>query len=617
MSRLDQHICSVRNKLSLGVFIDAWAVTLLFTAAAVLVYAILRQTTGVMVPKEPIALGALILISAGIAAWLTARRRPDELATAVAIDVRLGLQEKFSTALHARHLDDPFSKAALLDAEQTAAGVDLHRKFPIRWPQTLWPVLIVALLAAALLGLIEPHHLFASNTSAAAIDANAAARSQAKDNINRAIAAIDAAPKPVVDKANLQIAKAELQDLAKKPDLDPSTGNRKALSAMQQLQKATEQQQQDPTAEEARRNQQQMAGMKPDEKEAGGVADAHRDLAKSQFNSASQKLGEAVKDFDKMSADQKSAAAKQMQNLADQLKQAASDPQKEQRQQEQMQRLGMNPQQQQQAQQLLKQAAKGDAKASAQLQQLAKQSVQQLNKGQPPTQQQQQQAQQSLQQMQAQSTSQQQREQLQQDAQKMAQAMQKSADQSDAAGSKVAQGQKGQGSQSQQQSQQMQDAMADAQQQMQKMQAASQDAKQSAEAGKDAAQASADAQSAINGGQPSATPQPGGPAQSNTTGGGTASVGHGNAQVLAHPPVSDVNATVNKAVSDSENTDPDHVLASTVIKTDAERGESHAQLQDVAKAAAQQSADEIDSEHVGREGQKVVHDYFGAISDGK
>ena len=47
-------------------------------------------------------------------------RRPNANLAAVKIDEVLGLKEKFSTALYARPLDDPFAQASVLDAETAA-----------------------------------------------------------------------------------------------------------------------------------------------------------------------------------------------------------------------------------------------------------------------------------------------------------------------------------------------------------------------------------------------------------------------------------------------------------------------------------------------------------------
>ena len=58
----------------------------------------------------------MVHLGMGYAIW----RRPTKYQAAVAIDEKLSLQEKFSTALYIRPSSDPFAAAAVQDAEQTA-----------------------------------------------------------------------------------------------------------------------------------------------------------------------------------------------------------------------------------------------------------------------------------------------------------------------------------------------------------------------------------------------------------------------------------------------------------------------------------------------------------------
>src|SRR5690606_33538633 len=78
--------------------------------------------------------GAAAVAVIGSLIWAIVHR-PTPHDAAVAIDLELGLKEKFSTALYARNQTDPFAQAAVRDAEQTAENVSLHKRFPLRWPQ--------------------------------------------------------------------------------------------------------------------------------------------------------------------------------------------------------------------------------------------------------------------------------------------------------------------------------------------------------------------------------------------------------------------------------------------------------------------------------------------------
>src|SRR6185369_15731537 len=113
MSRLDQHVAAVQNKLAVVRFINALAWTLLVFASVVtidlLVYKLLRY----QLPR-PMSWFWSALGVAAIAAMIWAIvMRPSRKTAAVAIDEKLGLREKISTALYMRNDTDPFARAAV------------------------------------------------------------------------------------------------------------------------------------------------------------------------------------------------------------------------------------------------------------------------------------------------------------------------------------------------------------------------------------------------------------------------------------------------------------------------------------------------------------------------
>src|SRR5215211_6108867 len=134
MSRLDRHVAFVQNKLALARFFYAIAWALLIYAGIVWGVIVVDRLTHVRPIRPDIwfwsGMGVSIL-AAIIYAFI---KRPDAKAAAVAIDERLALKEKFSTALYVRAQNDPFAKAAVLDAERTADNVSLHKRFPLEFP---------------------------------------------------------------------------------------------------------------------------------------------------------------------------------------------------------------------------------------------------------------------------------------------------------------------------------------------------------------------------------------------------------------------------------------------------------------------------------------------------
>lgn len=632
ISRIDSHIAAVRNKLAFGQFLVSAAQALLVVALAALAYAIMRQFTLLVLPHEKLLLPVGVGLCAVYGLIVAIRRRPKALMAAVAIDDRLGLQEKFSTAIYARDSQDAFAAAALLDAENAATGADLRRKFPLARPRAIVPAILVGLVAAGLFVFVEPRNLLASESAVARpkpVDVKET--QQAKEAVKQTIAQIDQAPKAAAEKESIKLAKGELAELLKKPDFDPAVARRKALSALQDLNATTEQIKSTQRFAEAKKQDQLMQKLDPGKDQTGPVADAQRELSKGNFNGAIGKLDEVTKKFDQMSEPQKEQAAQQMQQMAKQLQQMAGNPQAQQHMQQQMQQMGLRPQQAQQAQKLMQQAAQGNQQAAQQLQQMAQQAMKQMNGGQGPTQQQQAQAQQMMKQMQAQANGQQQAAQLQQAAQAMAQAMKQGAGQQQAGQQQAQRGQQrgqqpgqqpgqpgGQQGAGQSQQQQMQQAMAGMQDQLQQMQAVSQDAQQVAAAQQNAQDAADDMQNQMNGSQPGQGQDQGKPDQTkNDTGPGPKGqgMGKGNKGVGGAAQSAEAPFTVKQEVSHSQDNAKGRIIAATLVKADPIKGESHADTKAVAQAAEQESTDEIDSERVGRPAQKVVRDYFGSLEE--
>src|SRR5687767_7047362 len=109
MSRLDTHVAAVQRKLTLGIFVEWLATSAFVLAVLVLLTILLQRALHVGIPREALWIGVgLVVLVAIIFAVLN---RPTREAAAVAIDQKLSLKEKFSTALHVRGMADPFAQA--------------------------------------------------------------------------------------------------------------------------------------------------------------------------------------------------------------------------------------------------------------------------------------------------------------------------------------------------------------------------------------------------------------------------------------------------------------------------------------------------------------------------
>ncbi|CAN5438721.1 hypothetical protein BH09PLA1_BH09PLA1_19380 [soil metagenome] len=635
MSRLDQHVAAVQNKLALGKFVGAVVWTSAIFALVVWVAIVIDRVFLLRLPHWPIWFWAGVG-AAGVAAMTYAIwRRPDVYAAAIRIDDVLHTKDKFATALHVRTVNDPFAHAALLDAERTAESVNLHKKFPLTTPRKLYvPIVIVAIALGTHL-LLKPMDVFGRKDAARKqIEAQAKVE-QANKTLQNALAVVSAVPPALQQNEQIKVAKEGLLQQLNQPLKDPARAERTAAKALQDVSEAIKEQiKQNQKYAEAQNEAKMLRTLQVPQDEKGPVADAQRELAKGNFQDAVSELNKVAENFDKMSKKDQEKAAEQMQNMANQLKQMANNPQPQQQMQQQLQQqLGLNQQQAQQLQQQMQKAAQGDKQAQQQLQQMAQQAMKQMNNGQGPNKDQQQQIQQAMQQMQAQANAKQNAQNMQQAAQQMAKAMQQMQQQQAQPGQQGQQGQKAQQGQQQQGQQQGQQQMAQGmqqmQQQMQQMQAAAQDAQQIAGAQQAAQNAAQQAMDAMNGQGQNGQQQGQGnqPGQGQNPGGGDPNQPwNGQANDGMQPNNGGQGAgdrsgkkqapyAVKPEMSPSIDDEKGKILASTLVKGAALKGESKEQLKEVVENAIKNSADEIDQDRVSRQAQRVVRDYFSSIQN--
>jgi hypothetical protein len=481
MSRLDQHISAVRNKLTLGIFLNAWALTGLLLAVLVLL-AVLGQRLLDRTIAHP-AMISLVGISATIlVAWIfSVVRRPSAEIAAVKIDEALGLKEKFSTALYARSLDDPFAQAAVRDAEGTASQVSLYDRFPLKFPRHAITTAIVFLIALLVAQFMPPLHLFDSHLKELAKETQNAAKPEHNEYMKEAMPTI-LAPAALPNASDkIRRATDELNKAMNTDEGDELRNHRSVLSALQDYNKTM--------AEELKKNekfqtsmeeQNQMSGIAPAKDDSTPIGKAQNELKAGNLDAAMTDVSKAVNQFGKMKdADQQKMIA-QAAALSQELSKAANDPKVGEKIAQQLMQMGATQSQAQQMSAAMQQAAQGNKQAQQQLQQMAKQMAQQMNNGQGPTQQQQQQIQSMMTKAQAMANSQMQAQALSTSAQQLSMAMV----QARAAGQhqQSSQGQQGKPSQGQSQGQQpggqqgMAAAQQQMQQQMQQMQANAKDA---------------------------------------------------------------------------------------------------------------------------------------------
>jgi hypothetical protein len=611
MSRLDQHVAAVQNKMALQRFVHALTWTLFAFAGCVAVDLLVQRLVHYQLPHPKIWFWSGTGVAALAAMFWAISKRPSKQIAAVAIDEKLGMREKISTALFLRNSTDPFAIAAVKDAENSAGKIALNygQHFPMRMPRSAYATLGMSIVAF-IVALLPQFDLFGHEAALKQQQEVEAKRVEAQKAVQQAYATVEAIPKSMANDEAIKKAQIDLQNLMKQPIKDPTAANRSAMKALQDAKDAIKQQAEaNARFAEAQNTMKDLArNITPPADEKGPVADAQRKIAEGKFTEAFNKLDDVVKNFDKMDAQQQQQVAQQMQQMAKQLQQAAGNPQQQQQQlaKQLQQQLGMNQQQAQQMAQQMQAAAQGNKQAQQQLQQQAQQMMKQMNNGNGPTQSQQQQIQQAMQQMQAQANSAASAGQMAQAAQQMAQAMQQSS-----------QGQKGGQGQ-----QQMAQGMGQMQQQLQQMQQAAQDAAQIAAAQQAMNDAIEQAGDNLGGGQnqdtdggklqgreDGANPWAAGNPQGKGAGMGGPGVGAGGRASKAPSPFAS-----KPEMDASGDNQKGRILASFFVKDNHPiAGKSGETLKDVAQAAEKDADDEVDNERIGNQAKSTVKKYFQSM----
>jgi hypothetical protein len=610
MSRLDRHVAAVQNKLMLGRMLEGLAWAGLVFVALVWLAILINRLFQFALPRQEVwfwAGLAAAIVAAMVYAFV---RRPDRHRAAVLIDQRLGLKEKFSTALYARPLADPFAQAAVTDAERTADSVDLGRRFPLAFPRPAFATIAIALVAF-FTSFMQPQDLFGREQRAARQLEEQRQVEQAREVVREAIAQVQAIPRAAIDQESVSLALKQLEELLQQPSPDPQQTRRTATKALQDVENAIRDKINESSKFATAQNDARIfRSLQPPMDDKTPVAEAHRAISRGDFETAVNEIQKAVENFDKMDEQDQQKAAEQMAAMAQQLADLANNPAAQQQMQQQLQRLGMDQQQAQQMAQQIQQAAGGDQQAQQQVQQQVQQMMAQMNNGQGPNAQQQQQIQQMMNQMQAQANTQAQAQAMAQAAQQMAQAMQQQAGQQ----GNPQQGQAGQ---------QMAQGMQGMQQQLQQMQAMQQDAAAVAAAQAAAAAAAQAAAGGLQPGEQQAGAQgqwgencpdcggagcEGGACKGQGQGLGQGGEGFAGQRDRAFAP-----GAFKQEVSPSQDNEEGRILAAWFVKDQSVKGESRVELQQVIAAAEAEATDEVDQERIGLQSQRIVREYFKSM----
>lgn len=626
MSRLDTHISAVRNKLALTVFLEGLATAGMGLAIVILIAIVGQRVLDRTLSHTMALLGLGLMAAIAGAAIYSLIRRPTSEEAAIRIDEALGLKEKFSTALYARSLSDPFASAAVVDAERTAAEVSLYKRFPLRFPRqgiTTLAMLVLAFLVAVFMPTL---HLFSKPPVANARHDASAVQAHQDQFVKQALPTILAPA--AMPNASDQIKRAtdDLNKAIHTDEGDSLRNHRSLLSALQDYNKTmVDELNKNEKFQTAMDEQNQLAAISSAKDDSTPMGKAQNELKAGNIDAAMTDISSAVDKFNKMSAADQQKVIAQAKDLANELANAANDPHAQQKIAQQLMQMGATQSQAQQMSAAMQQAAQGNHQAQQQLQQMAKQVAQQMNNGQGPSKQQQQQIQQMMTRAQALANTQAQAQALSNATQQLSMAMvqARAAGAQQQQGSQSAPSRPGQGTPGNQPgpSSSMGQAQQAMQQQLQQMQANAKDAQAMQAAANAAAQAAADAASGLNG------PNGGNGEGPDATGGngtqqkGEGEIGLGGNSEWTNKPgkggarmdIALSPATFKQELDPSRDNGQGKILASRYVKAGIDPGKSTAGLREVAASAQKDAPDDIDQDHVPREAQDAEKEYFSAM----
>ncbi|MGC9454051.1 MAG: hypothetical protein ACP5HU_04230 [Phycisphaerae bacterium] len=314
MRAFDKNLRSVRLRCGLNHLFDsiAWGLGVCGGAAVAIVIAERLLALNLPLTRSLIALAALGL-AASLVLWL--RRFPTRIKTALLIDQRLGLRERFSTAVALSGCEDPFAAATVEDAHRTAEHISPSRSFPVRpskrwaWTATVWTAAVLATLLPAV-------DLLGYGRQRAEEQREAEQLKQARSDLEEASQRVETAVARL-DKPELAQQAAELQQIAESSR--PAEVRREAIRKLGDLSDELRK-----TAGEERFQARDLLRdrLKNLRDTPGGLSsELYRALARGQFDQAGELLSELRRRMAEgdLSQEQMQALSRQFDDLSRQL----------------------------------------------------------------------------------------------------------------------------------------------------------------------------------------------------------------------------------------------------------------------------------------------------------
>ncbi len=352
MSLINQRVAAARRRLWMNRYLQYLGTGLIWAGLAWLVAVAVKKTLVHDLPLDYAAMAAGGLAALAALIWLIVTAE-DSISAAVALDQAGAAKERLSTALYLRNSEDPFSQAAVADAERTAAMIQVRLVLPVRYPKRVNHALIgwgAALLLLWLLPTIDvTGQLQATQKKKDEIKRQQEIVTKQVEQIQKAKEQLQKADKPNVELTKkLDELEQQLTSMSKQPEKMGIEAVKEMTSLKDQARQQAQNLQQQTEALQASLSK--LALTKMDSESL--VNQFSKQLAGGNFKESKQALQQLQKQIADAGKDPAKAAelAKQL----DQIAKALKDQQIPEELAKQLKAAGMNQQQMQKLAQAMK-----------------------------------------------------------------------------------------------------------------------------------------------------------------------------------------------------------------------------------------------------------------------
>lgn len=305
-------------RLGLSQFFRILTLAIIVAIGGAMVLRVVQQVVVFEVAWDQVAIwsGVGVLTSALACAWFF---RAERKRVALAVDEGANLREAISTALYVEGSQEPWARATVESAAQSARRVELRSAVPIRAPKT-WPVVLAMGLAFAVLYLALPKMDWLKREQKLAAE-----ETRKLEEIKIKTQTVEF--KKSIDQKLQSLGMEKLDDpldTNKPGPVDPEAIRRSVTKQLTKLSDQLQQKMQSESAMKMEATRQALQNIKPEGNETKDLAKA---MSSGNFSQAKQEIEKLQQKMQsgQMSSAEREAAAEEIKKLAEQINKAAQN----------------------------------------------------------------------------------------------------------------------------------------------------------------------------------------------------------------------------------------------------------------------------------------------------